>query len=101
MKEDMVSDGVSKIIVNLKNFKPEKGTLFSYMTRCVFTACIDYLSRHYRDINNRRKLFLDALEKAETNMPSSQAKEDFIRELGKQIELYSKKEEDNEHSRVD
>jgi len=46
-------------------------------------------------------LLLDALEKAETNMPSSQAKEDLIRELGKQIELYSEKkegdEENNEH----
>ena len=94
MKEDMVSDGVSKIIVNLKNFKPEKGTLFSYMTRCVFTACIDYLAKHYKDMNRRRQLLLDALEKAETNMPSSQVKEDFIRILGKQIELYGKKEEE-------
>lgn len=71
MKDDMVSDGVMKIITNLKNFKPEKGTLFSYMTRCVFTSSIDYLAKHYKDMNRKRQLLLDALEKAETNMPSS------------------------------
>lgn len=96
MKEDMVSDGVMKIMTNLKNFKPEKGSLFSYMTRCVFTASIDYLAKHYKDMNRKRQLLLDALEKAETNMPSSQAKEDLIRELGKQIELYSEKKEGDE-----
>lgn len=54
MKDDMVSDGVMKIITNLKNFKPEKGSLFSYMTRCVFTASIDYLAKHYKEMNRKR-----------------------------------------------
>ena len=57
----MISDGVMKIMSNLKNFKPEKGSLFSYMTRCVFTSSIDYLAKHYQYINKKRQLFLDAL----------------------------------------
>ena len=96
MKDDMVSDGVAKIITNLKNFNPEKGSIFSYWTRCVFTSSIDYLAKHYREMNKKRQLLLDALEKAETNMPFSQAKADLVRELERQIGLYSEKKEKEE-----
>lgn len=70
MKDEIVSDGVVKIMNNLKNFKPERGSIFSYWTRCVFTAAITYLAKYYKDINTWRGMMIEALNAANANMPS-------------------------------
>lgn len=88
MKQDMVQDGVVKIMKNLKNFKPDKGSIFSYWTRCVYTAAYVYLSAHYKRVNEGRQMLLDALETAMTNMPPSPMRTETIKALEQQIEEY-------------
>lgn len=85
----MVSDGVVKIMKNLKNFNPEKGSIFSYWTRCVFTAATTYLANYYKDINRKRQLLVDALKKAHIDLPpTSPNTQDLIKTLERQLEIY-------------
>ena len=62
MKDEMISDGVMKIIKNLKNMKVEyKESFFAYWTRCVFTAAFVYLSNYYKEKNRKKEMIKDAL----------------------------------------
>lgn len=61
MKDDMRQDAVLKCVRNLKNFNSDKGKLFSYFTTCCWTAFVVYLSKHYKEVNHKRKLVVDAL----------------------------------------
>ena len=69
VKDEIVSESVLKIMKNLKNFNPSKGTIFNYWTRCVFTAATVYLAKYYRDKNKRRQLLIDALNNAQISLP--------------------------------
>jgi len=60
-KDDMRQEGVLKCVKNLKNFNPEKGTIFNYFTRCCWTAYIVHLTEYYKDLNEKRELILAAL----------------------------------------
>jgi len=74
MKDEMIQDGCLKIIANLKNMKEEKRkSFFAYWTRCVWTAAIVYLGKHYKYMNNKRKLMLEAIAEAasQSNLPVS------------------------------
>ena len=63
----MKQDGVVKCVHNLKNYKPEKGKLFSYFTRCCWTAYVDHLVKYYKEMNNRRELLLRELKSLDPN----------------------------------
>lgn len=80
VKDDIVSEGVVKIMNNLKNFKPDRGSIFSYWTRCVFTAAITYLAKYYKDINTWREMMIEALNAANANMQcGSPSRRELIR----------------------
>lgn len=88
IREDMISDGVIKIIKNLKNMKEEyKSSFFSYWTRCIWTASIVYLGKHYKNINKRKQLMIDCLEEMRTTNPL--LNQELIRNLQKELEQYS------------
>lgn len=55
-KEDMKQEAVLKMMKNLKNFKPEKGKLFSYLTTCCWTAFVIHLAKYYNELNKKREL---------------------------------------------
>ena len=100
MKDEMVQEGVIKIIKNLHNMKEEyKSSFFSYWTRCVWTSSIVYLKKHYKDVNFKRKLIIDKLEEASYDGKYSDAQ--FIKMLKDELaqyENYGKEEDDLEIS---
>lgn len=86
MKDDMIQDGVMKIITNLKNMKAEKRTgFFSYWTHCVFTAGIVYLAKHYKYLNNKRQMILDAIERAECDGDLELPR--YLKELAEELQI--------------
>lgn len=79
-----------KILKNIHNMKEEyRKSFFAYWTRCVFTAAVVYLAKHYKQVNLKRKLCLDALVQAHNNLSQNSPKTiELIRELEKQLNLY-------------
>lgn len=63
-KDDMKQEAVLKMTKNLKNFKPEKGKLFSYLTTCCWTAFVIHLANYYKELNKKRELLTQALTEA-------------------------------------
>lgn len=58
-----------KILKNIHNMKEEyRKSFFAYWTRCVFTAAVVYLAKHYKSVNLKRKLYLDALVQSHNNL---------------------------------
>lgn len=45
-----------------------RSSFFAYWTRCVFTAAVVYLAKHYKQVNLKRKLYLDALVQSHNNL---------------------------------
>lgn len=44
-----------KILKNIHNMKEEyRKSFFNYWTRCVFTAAVVYLAKHYNRVNLKR-----------------------------------------------
>lgn len=62
-KDEMLQEGALKCLKNIKNFNPEKGSIFSYFTLCCHTAFITYLSKYYNILNQKRQMLLDELER--------------------------------------
>ena len=97
MKEDMRQEAVLKCIKNLKNFKPEKGKLFSYFTTCCWTAFVVYLSIHYKEMNQKRQLVVDALNSIdEKQIGSTRFLKELLEDLKETVNEYGKKDEDDE-----
>lgn len=95
IREDMISDGVMKIIKNLHNMKEEyKSSFFSYWTRCIWTASIVYLGKHYKNINKRKQLMIDCLEEMRTTNPLMN--QELIHNLQKELEQYEIPEDGEE-----
>lgn len=95
MRDDMISDGVMKIIKNLHNMKEEyKSSFFSYWTRCCWTAFIVYLSKHYKNINRKKQLMIDYLEEMRTTNPL--LNQGIINNLQKELEQYESHNEEDE-----
>ena len=90
MKDEMVQDGVLKILKNIHNMKSEfRKSFFNYWTRCVFTAAVVYLAKHYKRVNLKRQLYLDALVQAHNNIAQNDPKTiELISELERQIREY-------------
>lgn len=87
MREDMVQEGVLKIIKNLKNMKEEyKSSFFTYWSTCVFTAATVYLAKYYRGMNKMRAMLKDALVEAQTTLPQyTTHAQELIKEIERQI----------------
>ena len=95
MKDEMVQEGVIKIIKNLHNMKEEyKSSFFSYWTRCVCTSSIVYLKKHYKDVNKRKQLMLDCLEEMRITNPL--LNQGIINNLQKELEQYESHNEEYE-----
>lgn len=63
------------------------GSFFSYWTRCVWTSSIVYLREHYKEVNLKRKLIIEALEQAKGDGGIEDA--EFIKLLKKELEQYN------------
>jgi len=50
-REDMASAALIKCLKNIKNFSPDKGRSFSYMSLVIQTSCSDFLARYYKNCN--------------------------------------------------
>lgn len=76
-----------KILKNIHNMKEEyRKSFFAYWTRCVFTAAVVYLAKHYKQVNLKRKLYLDALVQAHNNLSQNAPKTiELIRELEREL----------------
>lgn len=84
VREDMAGEALLKLIRNLKNFKPERGSLFSYLSRIVFCACATYLKKHYRIRNAKREMSLSANEAA----PQTARRRAFVMAMREKVEEY-------------
>lgn len=63
--------------------------LFAYYTSAAWCAFVTVLKEHYKDINNRRKLLLDKMERMKSIAPNGVFDND-IKGLQKRISLYDK-----------
>lgn len=67
----MISDAYLKIVLNLKNVKEQyKDSLFSYFTNTAWCAFVTYLQKHYKQVNLKRQLILDALQNMNDELPN-------------------------------
>ena len=87
MKEEMEQEACLKIMKNLKNMKEEKRKqFFSYWSCCCWTAFVTYLRNHYKHINQKRKLLVQALERAQQDNANA-ANPELLKRLQDMIEL--------------
>ncbi len=84
MLEDMAQEACIKMVSNLKNFKPERGSLFSYFSRIVFCACATHLKKFYKRRNAEREVILLASEQA----PQTGRRRAFVRAMRAKVEEY-------------
>ena len=54
--EDLSSAALLKCLKNVRNYRPERGSPFSYFTLCTQTAVFDFLKKHYEQVNIKRDL---------------------------------------------
>lgn len=87
MKDEMAQEGYIKCHKNLKNYKPDKGKIFTYLTYCCWSAFVSYLDKHYKQMNLKRQLLLDALEDAQTSTQTP-TKQELIKDLERTIAQY-------------
>ena len=89
IKDDMMSDGVLKCLINLKNIDPIKAptTLFSYYTRCLWCSFVTTLKYHYKHLNRQKELLIDELEKQQCVSPNLQNQQ-TIKMLKEELRRY-------------
>lgn len=101
LKDDMRQEGVMKIIKNLKNMKEEYSkSFFNYFTTCAWTAFVTVLASHYKDLNMKRKLIVEALSDAQEEFGHNKANQEVINHLTKELELYDKQNGEDEGNNV-
>lgn len=92
----MVSDAYMKCVVNLKNVKEQyKNSLFSYFTNTCWCAFMDYLTKHYKNQNLKKKLLLEAIQNIQDECPT-EARSSLLKELQNELDNYERK--DNEET---
>jgi len=90
----MKQEAVIKCLRNIKNFNPEKGKLFSYLTYCCWTAFVVYLANYYKEQNRKREQILDALNSIdEKQIVSIKYLHELLGDLQETVESYRDKEE--------
>ena len=71
LQEDLVSSALVKCCKNIHNFKPQYADrCFNYYTRCTEHAFWDVLTKHYKQLNIKRKLALDYADQIECIDPN-------------------------------
>ena len=99
-KQDMMQEAVLKCLANLKNFKPEKGIIFSYFTRCCWTAFVVHLGRYYKGINRRREEILAVLEGLdEKQIGAREHLEKLMKNIDETLALYTRDAGAKRHGR--
>lgn len=94
----MAQEAVLKIQRNLHNMKEEKRKqFFNYWSCCCWSAFVSYLRKHYKRINQKRELFLKALEYAQNNN-LSQTQAGLVNELRRQIDIYNNEQQTSEEN---
>ena len=89
-KEEMKQDGVVKCVKNLKNYDPLKGNIFSYFTRCCWTAYVDHLAKYYKDMNNKRELLLRELNNLdESQLAGTKYLNELLADIRKTVAEYN------------
>ncbi len=83
-REDMAQEAILKMIRNLRNYRADKGTLFSYLSRICFCSNATYLKKHYRRRNTEREMSLSAIEQA----PQTGRRRAFVRAMRAKVEEY-------------
>lgn len=85
----MAQEACLKIIKSLKNMDESRhAQFFSYWSCCCYSAFLNYLKKHYRRINRKRQIFLDALQYAKDNNLFN-VRPDIVANLQEQIDLYN------------
>lgn len=75
LQDDLVSSALVKCCKNIHNFKKEYADrCFNYYTRCTEHAFWDVLTKHYKQMNIKRKLALDYADQIECIDPSTAKK---------------------------
>ena len=93
----MAQEAVIKMTKNLKNFRPEKGKLFSYFTYCAWTAFVVYLANYYKEQNRKREQILDALNSIdEKQIVSIKYLHELLGDLQETVDEYRDKGENDE-----
>lgn len=70
-KEDMGMAMVEHMMKNIKNMREaNRGSFFSYLNACCFSAAYSWLRKHYSHINRMRKMILEELEEWQTKQPT-------------------------------
>ena len=71
VKDELIQEGVIKIMKNLKNMKEEKkDAFFNYWNTACWTAFVTYLRRYYKHMNEHRRMILDELMRLKCENPT-------------------------------
>ena len=84
MRADMQQEACLKMIANLRNYRADKGSLFSYLSRICFCSNATFLKKHYRRLNAEREMSLSANEKA----PQTARRRSYLRAMRQKVEEY-------------
>lgn len=83
-REDMQQDAIVKMVRNLRNYRADKGSLFSYLSRICFCSNATYLKKHYKRRNAEREMILSASEQA----PQTARRRSYLRAMRAKVEEY-------------
>lgn len=70
VKEDIISDSCIRCINALPKYNFAFNNPFAYFTQICWSCAMTYLKNYYRDLNFKRQLMKDNLERAQDEMPS-------------------------------
>lgn len=84
----MISDAVLKILKNLHNLDPNKGSLFAYWTSIAYTAFLDYLTKHYKRLNEKKRLLKEQMEELQCEVKNGRLGRDVIDHLERLLREY-------------
>ncbi len=73
-----------------------KGSFFSYWTRCVFTAAITYLKKHYQEQNRRRDYIRGEVEKMMCGEYGDVIQSQYLKQILETIENWNAKPKEEE-----
>ena len=73
-----------------------RGSFFSYWTRCVFTAAITYLKKHYQEQNRRRDYIRGEVEKMMCGEYGDVIQSQYLKQILETIENWNAKPKEEE-----
>ena len=95
IKQEMISDAYVKVVSNLKNVKEQyRNSLFSYFTNICWCAFMDYLTKHYRNQNLKKKLLFDAIQNLQNECPN-EARNYLLKKMNDELANYEPHNEED------